>query len=374
MAHASLRPLGILGRRMVLDSGPQLGSRLGVVGLRARLRELVSARLEQPGGDPDRLLARARLRSVAGLDGGARPPLPFRVHQRPRRRPLRPRRAHPHGLHRGPAPARLRRDRGAARRRADPGGGHAAPHLDVTALYERRSPRLPHRQRAIAHDRRAGRACRGGAWPAPPRLRAAGRRTPHRHGPGAGRRRIRGGGPVSGARDGRAARLDLPGRGGYGRIESTPSGTAAPRVTPPYGSTRMAREPAAPRRGLDMGVGGNAPAPDARTAPSPYDGTYGARPGRDRGDGALGPPRAMPRAADSPAYAPSPRAPRPPEPAAPRASAPESAPGGRGPESRGPDRAPSAGAPSRGSSGAAGGHVRPNGAAGQAQPRGRGGR
>ena len=50
VADAPLRAMGFLGRRVVLDSRPHLGSGVGVVGLRARLRQLVSARVEQPRG------------------------------------------------------------------------------------------------------------------------------------------------------------------------------------------------------------------------------------------------------------------------------------------------------------------------------------
>ena len=48
VADASLRALGLLGRLVVLDSRPHVGTGVGVLGLRARLRELVPARLEQP--------------------------------------------------------------------------------------------------------------------------------------------------------------------------------------------------------------------------------------------------------------------------------------------------------------------------------------
>ena len=50
LADASLRPLGLLVRRLVLDSGIALGAGLGVVGVRAGLRELVPAGLRQPRG------------------------------------------------------------------------------------------------------------------------------------------------------------------------------------------------------------------------------------------------------------------------------------------------------------------------------------
>ena len=66
LANASLRPMGLLGRLVVLDSRTQLGTGLGLVGVRAGLRELVSARLEQPRGPVVRL--QLRLRPVARMD------------------------------------------------------------------------------------------------------------------------------------------------------------------------------------------------------------------------------------------------------------------------------------------------------------------
>ena len=48
LADAPLRTLGAFGRCLVLDSGAKLGSGLGLVGVRARLCQLVPARLEQP--------------------------------------------------------------------------------------------------------------------------------------------------------------------------------------------------------------------------------------------------------------------------------------------------------------------------------------
>ncbi len=50
VADAPLRAMGLLGRRVVLDPRPHVGPGVGVVGVRARLRELVPARLEQPRG------------------------------------------------------------------------------------------------------------------------------------------------------------------------------------------------------------------------------------------------------------------------------------------------------------------------------------
>ena len=50
LADASLRPLGLLRRRRGSGFPGAVGAGVGVVGLRARLRELVPARLEQPPG------------------------------------------------------------------------------------------------------------------------------------------------------------------------------------------------------------------------------------------------------------------------------------------------------------------------------------
>ncbi len=50
MADAPLRSVGLSGRPLVLDSRASLGPGMGVMGLRGRLRELVSARPRQPAG------------------------------------------------------------------------------------------------------------------------------------------------------------------------------------------------------------------------------------------------------------------------------------------------------------------------------------
>src|SRR4051812_31126304 len=50
LSDTPLRPLGLLGGRVVLDSRTHLGTGVGVVGLRAWVRELVSAWLEQSSG------------------------------------------------------------------------------------------------------------------------------------------------------------------------------------------------------------------------------------------------------------------------------------------------------------------------------------
>jgi FecR protein len=88
LADASLRPLGFQRRQLVLDSRAHLGRRVGVVGVRARLCELVSAGLGQPSGLRLQLRQRASglsTQSVARLDGGAAPPVRIGIRQRPRR-------------------------------------------------------------------------------------------------------------------------------------------------------------------------------------------------------------------------------------------------------------------------------------------------
>ena len=87
---------GILGWFMVLDSGTQLGAGMGVVGVCAGLRELVSARLEQSRRAVVRI--QLRLRSLARLDGGAVRPLRSRIRSRQLRRRTCIRRAHACGI------------------------------------------------------------------------------------------------------------------------------------------------------------------------------------------------------------------------------------------------------------------------------------
>ena len=172
LAHASLRALGIHRGRVVLDSRTHLGPRVGVVGLRAGLRELVPARLEQLRGDSDRQRLSPRLRSVARLDRRPGASLQRRVCQRPERRPFRSRCPHAHGVLARDPRAGLRRLRGAARPGADSRGRHRPSQLDVAALHQPRCARLARRERAVAHH---GRACpqrrARGARPAEPRLR-----------------------------------------------------------------------------------------------------------------------------------------------------------------------------------------------------------
>ena len=58
LANASLRTLGLQVQRVVLDSGALLGARARVVGLRAGICELVSARVQQPAGHRGQYLQR----------------------------------------------------------------------------------------------------------------------------------------------------------------------------------------------------------------------------------------------------------------------------------------------------------------------------
>ena len=95
LAHASLRTMGILVGGVVLDSWQSLGRRVGLVGVRPWLRELVSARMEQPSGvlvHQHQHFWRAALRAVACVDGGAAPSLQHRLRERQRclRLPDRP--------------------------------------------------------------------------------------------------------------------------------------------------------------------------------------------------------------------------------------------------------------------------------------------
>src|SRR5206468_2714965 len=78
VADAPLRALGILIGRVVLDSGNALGVGVGLVGLRAGIRELVSAGLEQSSDFGARLLWRTLL-AVARVDRRALAPIPRRI-------------------------------------------------------------------------------------------------------------------------------------------------------------------------------------------------------------------------------------------------------------------------------------------------------
>ena len=81
MADASLRPLGNLRRVLVLDSRALVGAGVGLVGIRAGLRQLVSARLEQPAGPRllGELLRRTALRPVVRVVGAAAASLQLRL-------------------------------------------------------------------------------------------------------------------------------------------------------------------------------------------------------------------------------------------------------------------------------------------------------
>ncbi len=83
LADSPLRPMGLLGRRLVLDSRTDVGPRVGLVGVRTRLRELVPARMGQSGGlsvRPRRLLRRS-VRLVACLDGRPAPAIRLRLRE-----------------------------------------------------------------------------------------------------------------------------------------------------------------------------------------------------------------------------------------------------------------------------------------------------
>jgi len=83
VADASLWPMGLLCRLVVLDSRTRMGARMGVVGLCAGIRQLVPTRLEQSRGPG--IWIQLWLRPVARVDG--RPSWPFR--RRVRSRELR---------------------------------------------------------------------------------------------------------------------------------------------------------------------------------------------------------------------------------------------------------------------------------------------
>ena len=95
LADASLRTLGILGRRMVLDSRPHVGPGVGVMGLRARIRQLVPARLEQSRGlrIQRRHLRWTSIRRVERVDRRAAQRIRPRLRERQRRQPHAHRRA-----------------------------------------------------------------------------------------------------------------------------------------------------------------------------------------------------------------------------------------------------------------------------------------
>ena len=176
MADAPLRPVGLVGRRLVLDSVGALGAGLRVVGVRARLRELVSARLRTtaPVIGVDVLPRRARLLlAAARVDGGVVLAL-----RRPRL--LRP--SSRGGLATGsiraaPAPrgapvgaGRTARRRSAAKRDADPRAGtriadrrRRAPAVATTGV---RAPAVTRRHCP------GGQPCAASPTPASPARRA----------------------------------------------------------------------------------------------------------------------------------------------------------------------------------------------------------
>ena len=130
VADASLRALGSLVRRVVLDSWPALGSGLRVVGVRAGLCELVPARLRQPRGvRPQRQHRQAVLLvvllAVELLDGRRRAAFRIRLRQpagRPRGSCVRG--AESASLRLAHVGTGLPRGCRSARGRADPHGRH----------------------------------------------------------------------------------------------------------------------------------------------------------------------------------------------------------------------------------------------------------
>ena len=103
---------GGIRRVVVLDSGPSMGSRLGVMGVHAELRQLVSARLERPPAlfvreHQSELSPRPLLRSLVRVDGSAAAAFRrgVREHQRNCRQPAR--RTHPRIVRRARQGSRL---------------------------------------------------------------------------------------------------------------------------------------------------------------------------------------------------------------------------------------------------------------------------
>ncbi len=158
-----LRALGLLRRALVLDSRTQLGAGVGVVGLRAGLRELVSARLEQPA-DLRRELLRGRTQSLARVDGRAAPSFRSRLRQRQGCSRRSVRRAHTRVVRRAEHGAREPRVRRAARVRADSHRRHPVdPARIVSGLHEPGARGLARRLRAVTHHGRAVQKFGGGA-------------------------------------------------------------------------------------------------------------------------------------------------------------------------------------------------------------------
>jgi hypothetical protein len=172
LADASLWTLGLLLWRLVLDSWHAVGRCLGILGVRAELRELVSAWLEQPACvllREHQHLWRPAVRPVARMDGCAAAPLRNRLRQRQRRLGPSRRSADRPNL-RGPRSS-ARVAFGLARVRTDSRGWHThtdglcrASRLGRTGVLRRRharrdfigTSRLPcSRSRAAGPRRRA---------------------------------------------------------------------------------------------------------------------------------------------------------------------------------------------------------------------------
>jgi len=185
MADASLRPLGVLERRLVLDPRAHLGCGVGVMGVCPRICELVPARMEQSPRVPDQRQHRTWVRSMARMDGGSTAALRLRL-----RAPVRcpfglPRSPRPHVFRVSGSGTRNHRVRGAPRRSANPRGRDARPaRRGDAALHERAGGPCPRRRkrRAARPDVGAGRVRQGTRGP---------RRSARTHGAGPAGRAFR---------------------------------------------------------------------------------------------------------------------------------------------------------------------------------------
>jgi hypothetical protein len=131
LADPSLRALGLQRRGVVLDPWPALGPSLGVVGLRARICELVPARLEQSPGlrFQQRSLPLRSVWTVARVDRRAAPALRSWLCERECCEREYARRAHAHGVYRAPDAARDPRLCNSSCDRAD-SSGRIAQRID----------------------------------------------------------------------------------------------------------------------------------------------------------------------------------------------------------------------------------------------------
>ena len=160
LADTPLRPMGILVRRLVLDPRTQLGTCLGLLGVRAGLRELVSAWMEQSSGPVVRL--QLRLRPVASLDSGATRAFRRRVRQRTLCRRVRIQYLHAHRVRASLHGARIHGIRGPEIVSADCRPGHSErTRLTFDRLHEPHAKRVsrwhggePRDGRSISKHRR----------------------------------------------------------------------------------------------------------------------------------------------------------------------------------------------------------------------------